>query len=139
MTKLKNKKVLITGGAGGLGLSLAEEMLKKGATVIITDINQNALKSAVKNLTKSDRIIYSRKVDVTSKKQVTELAQWIDETLNGIDVLINNAGIGFSGELIETDLCDWKRLINITQNISILREKILYRTFIERNNEHYYN
>jgi len=113
MKKLKGKRVLITGGAGGIGLCTAEEFAKAGAEPIITDINENALAQAADKLRAFHVAVHTRRVDVTDRAQVEALAYWVNDDLGGLDILINNAGIGHSGELIDTTIDDWERLIKV--------------------------
>ena len=113
MRKLKGKRVLITGGAGGIGLCTAEEFAKAGAEPIITDIDENALARAADKLRAFQVPVHTRRVDVTDRAQVEALARWVEDDLGGLDILINNAGIGHSGELIDTTIDEWERLIKV--------------------------
>lgn len=113
MAKLRNQRVLITGAAGGIGLCTAKQFAKAGSELIITDINAEALEGAAGELRAIGAKVETRVVDVTNRKAVEELASWIVGTLGGLDILINNAGIGHSGELAETGLDTWERLVNI--------------------------
>lgn len=113
MVKLRGQRVLITGAAGGIGLCTAKQFAKAGSELIITDINAAALEKAAEELRATGAKVETRVVDVTDRKAVEALASWIIDTLGGLDILINNAGIGYSGELAETGLDTWERLINI--------------------------
>lgn len=84
-----NKTVLITGGGSGIGLALAKKFLANNHTVIITGRNLTKLEK-VKSETTNINIFKS---DVTSEHDVKTLASQILEEFNGIDILINNAGI----------------------------------------------
>jgi NAD(P)-dependent dehydrogenase (short-subunit alcohol dehydrogenase family) len=113
MARLAGKTVLITGGANGIGYCTAMKFAEEGCQVIITDINKKALEKAAKDLKKTGASITTFVSDVSNRKQVQKLAQDIEEQFGGLDVLINNAGIGYNGELVETTYEDWERLINI--------------------------
>lgn len=113
MAKLTGKTVLITGGANGIGFCTAEQFAKEGCQVIITDINKQALDKAAKELKKSGSSITTFVNDVSDRKQVQQLAKDIEKQFGGLDVLINNAGIGHNGELAETTFAEWERLVNI--------------------------
>jgi NAD(P)-dependent dehydrogenase (short-subunit alcohol dehydrogenase family) len=113
MKDLRDKIVLITGGASGIGLCTAEEFAKAGATLILTDINGGALAAAAERVGRHGGTVHTRVVDVTSRTQVEELAQWVLATCGGLDVLINNAGIGHHGEMADTSLETWKKLVDV--------------------------
>ena len=110
---MKDKRVLITGGAAGIGLCLAREFAMAGSRLVITDINEVALEKAKAELLAMGASVLARRVDVADKQQVDDLAAEVAKELGGLDVLVNNAGVGHSGELVETSLDDWHRLVNV--------------------------
>jgi short-subunit dehydrogenase len=111
---LKGKRVLITGGASGIGRCTAEEFAKAGSILILSDINKDSLEKTAKELRQKFNVkVHTQVVDVSQRDQVEGSAKWVLNTLGGVDVLINNAGIGHSGELVETSLETWKRLLDI--------------------------
>lgn len=107
------KLVLITGGAQGLGLHAAAEFADAGCTLILTDINPGALAKAKKRLEARGAVVHTIAVDVTDRKAVEALAARVVEEFGYLDVLINNAGIGFHAELADTSLETWKKLIDV--------------------------
>ena len=113
MKQVKGKRVLITGAAGGIGLCTAEEFAKAGASLVLTDINAEKLQEAKERLTRYGVQVETRAMDVSSKKQVNELAAWVIDDLGGLDILINNAGIGHNGELADTSLGQWEKLLAV--------------------------
>ena len=113
MGKLTGKKVLITGAAGGIGYCLAEECARAGCVLIVTDINAAKLEEAAARLRELGATVHARAMDVSKKEAVDDLAKWVEGDLGGLDVLVNNAGVGFLGELAETTMKDWQRLIDI--------------------------
>ncbi|MBI5486517.1 MAG: SDR family oxidoreductase [Deltaproteobacteria bacterium] len=113
MKDLHGKTVLVTGAASGIGLCTAEEFAKAGATLVLTDIQPEALERAAERLRGSGATVHTRVVDVTDHAQVDALAQWVIDDLGGLDVLVNNAGIGHHGELADTTLATWKKLMDV--------------------------
>ena len=113
MAKLKGKRVLITGGAGGIGFHTAKSFIEEGCEVILTDINQGALDEAKSKLEAAGGRVYTFTNDVTKIEDVKELGNTIQSRIGFVDVLINNAGIGASNEIKDTSLEEWKRLIDI--------------------------
>lgn len=92
MYNLKDKKVLITGGASGIGKLMGEIVLKRGAQLIIWDINPEGVTAATNELSKLGKVT-SFVVDVSNASQIKETATLVKKNCGVIDVLINNAGI----------------------------------------------
>lgn len=87
--KLSNNTILITGGATGIGLSLAEALLREGNTVIICGRRQDALEKAKSMLPQ----LHTHVVDLSKADERQQLADWLAEVHPMLNVLINNAGI----------------------------------------------
>ncbi|MBL4752354.1 MAG: SDR family oxidoreductase [Flavobacteriales bacterium] len=93
MTLLKYKNVLITGGAGGIGRLVAEEMAASGATVILWDLNEKRLKEAAKLIEDQGGRVFTHVCDVTDRKAVYATMDQVKRDCGNIDILINNAGV----------------------------------------------
>jgi NAD(P)-dependent dehydrogenase (short-subunit alcohol dehydrogenase family) len=113
MTDFKEKRILITGGASGIGLCTAREFARGGAHLVLTDINAQGLARAEKELSIHGGEVATRVVDVMQRDRVEDLAEWVVHTLGGLDILINNAGIGYQGELADTRMETWDRLLGV--------------------------
>ena len=92
MKKLEGKKVLITGGASGIGKIMARLMLERSAEIIIWDINQSKIDETISELSLKGKIC-GYNVDVSNSEQIQEIAKKVKKEVGVIDVLINNAGI----------------------------------------------
>jgi len=88
--KIQNKKVLVTGGGRGIGLSIAKAFAEKGNQVILAGRNEETLKTAVASLKDASYIV----ADVSSEADVRRLVQKIGDVYGGLDILVNNAGVG---------------------------------------------
>lgn len=96
--RMKDKVVLITGGAAGIGKATALRFAEEGARVVLGDVNETAGQQTVQEL--GDRAAFSR-VNVADRGDVQK---WIDEVIavyGRIDVLVNNAGVLRDGQLIK--------------------------------------
>lgn len=109
--KLSGKKALITGGGRGLGKAVAIELAKEGVDVVITGRNEENLKQTVSELTalgvKADYVIFS----VNNEAEVIAGVNAAAEKIGGIDMLINNAGIGNFGSIEEMESSTWEQVI----------------------------
>ena len=100
--RLKNKVAFITGGAQGLGKEMAKSMIKEGARVIISDINEETLEETAKELS-CDHIV----LDVTNKDQWQMVVTKIKDDFGSLNILVNNAGMGGGGDVESTDIELW--------------------------------
>ena len=96
--RLGGKIAVVTGGAQGLGLGIAEELYREGACVVLADINEELARASANEL--GERAIGIR-VDVSSPSSVEELVIRTVEELGGIDIFIANAGVLKAGSLEE--------------------------------------
>ena len=87
--KLSGNTILITGGSSGIGLEMAREFLKRDNKVIITGRNKEKLSNAQKELPS----VTCLQSDVSDSREIAVLYQKIEKDFNGLNVLINNAGI----------------------------------------------
>lgn len=96
--RLGGKIAVVTGGAQGFGLGIAEELYREGASVVLADINEELAKASAANL--GERAV-GIKVDVSSASSVEELVIRTVEALGGIDIFVANAGVVKAGSLDE--------------------------------------
>jgi rhamnulose-1-phosphate aldolase/alcohol dehydrogenase len=112
---LAGKVALITGGAGGIGKATAERLLREGACVVLTDIDEEALAGADADLSArySTDAVRSMWLDVTREDQVAEVFAFAVGEYGGLDILVSNAGISSSAPVEETELSLWTRNMDI--------------------------
>ena len=84
---------LITGASSGMGYEMAKQLLTQGATVIITARGGAKLDNAKKRLAEFGDV-HAIAMDVMSEESITNVAKWVDENFNHLDMVVNNAGIG---------------------------------------------
>ena len=111
--ELKGKRTLITGGARGLGLAMAELFAGRGARVTIADIDRAAAGQAAASIGGETVAL---RCDVTSAAEVQQAIAATVEAFGGLDVIVNNAGIEIAAALPETEDGDFDRLfaVNVT-------------------------
>ena len=102
------KRVLVTAGANGIGLAIANKFRELGATVFVTDIDPDAVDKARVNG------LLAAVSDVADEDQVRGLMDTVREEMGGLDVLVNNAGIaGPTGPLESLSAADWKATFDV--------------------------
>lgn len=93
---VSGKVAMVTGAAQGLGKAFTEELLKKGAKVAFTDINESVGHSTLSDLSSryGENMVTFIKCDVTKETEVKESFQTVIDKLGSIDIMVNNAGMG---------------------------------------------
>jgi 3-oxoacyl-[acyl-carrier protein] reductase len=110
---LKNRTAIVTGGARGIGLAIAQRMLASGASVMLWDRDNAALDQAVAAL-KAGRRVHTAIVDVTDEAAIARAVSAAMHALGKIDILINNAGItGGNAPLWELSPDVWRAVIEV--------------------------
>jgi NAD(P)-dependent dehydrogenase (short-subunit alcohol dehydrogenase family) len=106
---LKDKAVLVVGGAGGIGLGIARALAGEGCKVAVADYSRDALGEAIK----SERLA-GRVCDVTDRDQVTDLFAWFASEIGSIDILVNSAGINVGNRMLANiDPGDFDRVMEV--------------------------
>ncbi|MFA4843082.1 MAG: SDR family NAD(P)-dependent oxidoreductase, partial [Candidatus Omnitrophota bacterium] len=109
--RLEGKVAVITGSARGIGYAIAEFFAREGAHIVLSDVNEAALKEAEGKIAAFGVGALSAKVDVTSESQVEELFKKTVDKFGKIDILVNNAGITKDGLLIRMSEADWDSVL----------------------------
>lgn len=108
--ELNGKRVIVTGGASGIGLATAQRFVQEGSRVMIFDINQEALEKA---LAENPEMAGGVVVDVSDEASVKAGFTEADREIGGIDVLISNAGISVRNLFKDATFEQWKKVIDI--------------------------
>lgn len=133
MGLLKNKVVLITGAASGIGEHLARRFAEIGALVIVADLNEEKAKSVAASLVDKGVKAESYKMDVTSETQVDHVYEQIHKKHGHLDVVICNAGIQHIAPLDELEYRDWKKVIDVHLDGAFLLTRAALRLMYPKN------
>ena len=114
--KLTNKNIIISAAADGIGWSIAEICMNNGASVFISDINENKL-SLLKEHKNYNSSLFIKKVNSNNPQDVLNYFSELKNQITTIDALINNVGIaGPTGKIEELEIEEWKNTIDININ-----------------------
>jgi 3-oxoacyl-[acyl-carrier protein] reductase len=114
-TEVSMRRAIVTGGTRGIGRAIAKAILADGGRVTVTGLNAQRLDIAVKSLGAEagdyDRVAGAA-VDVRDRAAVDRMVAEAADRFGGLDVLVNNAGVGVFGEIATTTDEDWSRVID---------------------------
>jgi len=117
---LRDKTVLITAAAGaGIGFAAATKAVEEGCrAIVISDVHEGRLQASVEKLKEATGLdkVWGKLCNVTDETEVRALIDFAEEQLDGIDVLINNAGLGTSKALIDMEDTEWNKVLDVTLN-----------------------
>lgn len=119
--RLEGKRAIVTGGASGFGAGIARRFAEEGAHVIVADLNDDAARALAAELGDADRGV---KVDVSSAADVAALAETANRLLGGVDIVVNNAGVGHTPQPLD-ELSDemFDRIANVNMRAIYLMSK----------------
>ncbi len=139
MKDFRDKSVLVTGAASGIGRATALAFAAEGANLIIADINEEGLKSAAKEIERLGRRAICARTDVSKPDDVAALAQVAIKDGGGVDVLMNNAGVGLGTLIRDMEPADWEWIMGINLWGAIYMIYHLLPQMIERGSGHIIN
>ncbi|MGH7295912.1 MAG: SDR family oxidoreductase [Polyangiaceae bacterium] len=112
---LEGKSVVVTAAAGtGIGLATARRCVEEGARVFISDVHERRLGAAADELAKLGPRPDSVLCDVTREEDVQRLFEQAAGALGGVDVLVNNAGLGGTANVVDMTDEQWSRVLDVT-------------------------
>ena len=129
---LKNRVAIITGGAQGFGLAISKRIIQSEGKVVIWDIDESAIKSALNEI--SSENLSFKKVDVTNFVEIEKALLETENDLGKIDIFVNNAGItGMNAKVWDYPLDEWKKVIELDLNSTFYCCKAVVPHMIKNN------
>ena len=125
--RLKNRIAIVTGAARGIGLAISERLAAEGATVVMSDILDDAGQAAATTLGAT----YLR-CDVAKSAEVNALVSAVAERFGAIDILVNNAGIAVGGDFLDVTEADFDRVICVNLKGSFLMLQACARHMVKQ-------
>lgn len=124
--------VLVTGGGSGIGRATCLELARRGADVVVADIDETSAKETVTLVAETGREAWAYHLDVADPEAWDRLADQVT-TAHGVpDVVVNNAGIGMGGAFLDTSVDDWRRIIDVNLWGVIHGSRVFGRLLAER-------
>ena len=135
MQELKDKTAVITGGASGIGLAMAEAFAAAGMKLVLADIEEAPLDDAVKALKAAGAEAIGVLTDVTKTDQLEALADRSYDAFGAVHVVCNNAGVGVGGPAWSISKADWDWILSVNLHAVIDGIRIFVPRMIEQDTE----
>ncbi len=110
---VKEKSVIVTGAASGIGLSIATKFAENGAHVVLSDLNEAKLETVTKQLAENGYTVRHFAADASKETDIQSLLAFTHETVGSIDVLVNNAGMQFVSRIEDFPVEKFNALISL--------------------------
>lgn len=130
----KESRIIVTGGSSGIGYASAKMLIEKGAKVLITGRHREKLEKAAEEIGAIPVV-----ADVAREEDVERTFRQVQEKLGGLDVLVNNAGIGRRKSLEELNMQDFEDIYRVNVFGAAMMAKHAAKIFKEQNKGHIIN
>ncbi|WP_180083295.1 glucose 1-dehydrogenase [Acinetobacter sp. YH12102] len=133
MKGLKDKVIIVTGGAGGIGSATCRRLAEEGAKVAIFDMNIAAAEQLAQDINQHNNQALAVQCDITDRDVVEQAVQQVEAELGPIDGLVNNAGWDIFKPFIKTNPQEWGKLIQINLVGMLNMHFAVLKGMVERN------
>lgn len=139
MSSLSGHVALVTGAASGIGRETALLCARRGASVAICDVNEDALRQTEAEARRDRAEVLARRVDVSDRGQMQAFADAVHQRFGAVDLLVNNAGVAVGGSFLDTPLEDWDWVVSINLMGMVHGCKLFVPAMVERRRGHVVN
>ena len=129
---LAGRVAVITGAGSGIGRSTALKLAREGADIVCADIDADSAARTQQLCELLGARAWAKTVDVGAANEMEALAQWVERELGGATILVNNAGIGMAGGVLDTSPAQWEKLLKVNLWGVIHGSRLFARQMIER-------
>lgn len=136
---LKDKHILLTGASRGVGRAIALACAEKGATALLVARDQEALQQVENEITANGGKAASYAIDLTHEEEVVKTIDSIMKKHDSIDVLVNNAGRGSWGSIVDTPVDTWSSVMDVNMKSTFMMCKYVLPHMYERKEGHVVN
>jgi NAD(P)-dependent dehydrogenase (short-subunit alcohol dehydrogenase family) len=126
--RLESKKVVVTGGASGIGKAISELFAKEGAQLVVGDLDAEGGAATVANIRRAGGQAEFLRTDVSNETDVQNLIAQAAATLGGIDIVMNNAAAFVFGKVEDVSAADWDKVmrVNVVGPANVVRVALPY-------------
>lgn len=139
MDAFRDRVALITGGASGIGQALGRELARRGAVVVLADIDEAGAAATAEEIRANRGRARAAQLDVRDREAFRALVADVLEREQGLDLLFNNAGIAIIGETLAMSDDDWDRMIDINVRGVTNGVQAAYPEMVKRGRGHIIN
>lgn len=133
MKGLKDKVIIVTGGAGGIGSATCKRLAEEGAKVAVFDMNLDAAQTLAKQIQSADGQAIAIQCDITNKSAVDQAVEKTEQEFGAIDGLVNNAGFDIFKPFVKSTPEEWQKLIQINLVGMLNMHHAVLKGMVERN------
>lgn len=133
MKGLKDKVIIVTGGAGGIGSATCKRLAEEGAKVAVFDLNLAAAQSLVNDIENTGGVALAVQCDITQNDGVLQAVAQVESHFGAIDGLVNNAGFDIFKPFVKSEPQEWEKLIQINLVGMLNMHHAVLKGMVERN------
>jgi len=132
LVSLEGRRVVVTGGAAGLGRQIAARLIEAGARVVIADLDLEAAQQAAEELgSAAPGRAFGAHVDVADYASVDALGDRATDVLGGIDAWVNNAGVYPRGSILDIEPATWRKVMAINLDGAYYGSRVAAQRMVE--------
>jgi len=135
----ENKVALVTGASRGIGLAISRKLAQMGAKVSLCARDSQKLEGVAKELTSTGAQAIAVPADVRHASEISAAVQKTEQTLGPVEILVNNAGIGFFAPAHEAPEANWDDVLDTNLKAAFLASKAVAPGMIRRRSGHIIN
>jgi NAD(P)-dependent dehydrogenase (short-subunit alcohol dehydrogenase family) len=130
--RFENRVAVVTGAAVGIGQAALAAFAREGARVVLVDKNPDPGQPVVEQLQRDGCEVLVVRADVSNENDVQGMIDRVKSQWNRLDILVNNAGVYMQGDITQTALADWERIMRINVTGAFLCSRYAVQVMIEQ-------